>query len=156
LRQLTADVARADAFLFRPGTAWRFRWNKNTDTPLPPDEPAAPNPPDGVVISYLVGPAVQGPITLEFIETTTNLLLRRYSSDAPPEAPVQGRNIPDYWIRLPQRLDASPGLHRFVWDLRFAPPAVDAFDYPIAAIARATPKEPRGLWVMPGTYQVRL
>jgi hypothetical protein len=33
---------------FRPPVAWRFRWNKNTDTPLPPDEPAAPNPPDGV------------------------------------------------------------------------------------------------------------
>ena len=42
-------------YLFRPPTAWRFRWNKNTDTPLPPDEPAAPNPPDGVVISYLLG-----------------------------------------------------------------------------------------------------
>src|SRR4029077_4162502 len=26
LRQLTADIARADVFLFRPGTAWRFRW----------------------------------------------------------------------------------------------------------------------------------
>ena len=42
LRQITADVARAPAYLFRPATAWRFRWNKNTDTPLPPDEPAAP------------------------------------------------------------------------------------------------------------------
>jgi hypothetical protein len=33
---------------------------------------------------------------------------------------------------------------------------VDTFEYPIAAIAHNTPKEPRGLWVMPGTYQVRL
>ena len=24
----------------QPQPAWRFRWNKNTDTPLPPDEPA--------------------------------------------------------------------------------------------------------------------
>ncbi len=61
LRQLTADVVRADAFLFRPGTAWRFRWNKNTDTPLPPDEPAAPNPPDGVTISYLLSAPLPSP-----------------------------------------------------------------------------------------------
>src|SRR5262249_20311445 len=51
LRQITPDIARAAGYLFRPATAWRFRWNKNTDTPLPPDEPAAPNPPDGVIIS---------------------------------------------------------------------------------------------------------
>ena len=143
-------------FLFRPGTAWRFRWNKNTDTPPPPDEPAAPNPPDGVVISYLLGSAVAGPITLEFIETATSTVLRRYSSDDPAEPPIPTRNIPDYWIRPPQRLETTAGLHRFVWDIRFAPPPVDTFEYPIAAVARNTPQEPRGLWVMPGTYQVRL
>jgi hypothetical protein len=30
----------------------RVRWNMNTDTPLPPDEPAAPNPPEGAIIDY--------------------------------------------------------------------------------------------------------
>ena len=44
LRQITPDVLKAPAFLFRPGVAWRFRDNKNTDTPWPPDEPTAPNP----------------------------------------------------------------------------------------------------------------
>jgi hypothetical protein len=156
LRQLTADVAKADVFLFRPGTAWRFRWNKNTDTPPPPDEPAAPNPPDGVVISYLLGANAPVPVTLELIETATSTILRRYSSDDPVEPPIPGRNIPDYWIRPPQKLETTAGLHRFVWDLRFAPPPVDTFEYPIAAVAHNTPKEPRGLWVMPGTYQVRL
>jgi hypothetical protein len=156
LRQITADVAKADVFLFRPGTAWRFRWNKNTDTPPPPDEPAAPNPPDGVVISYLLGSPVPGPITLEFIETTTSTVLRRYSSDDPVEAPIPSRNIPDYWIRPPQRLQTTAGLHRFVWNVRFAAPHVDTFDYPIAAVAHNTPQAPQGLWVMPGTYQVRL
>jgi hypothetical protein len=33
---------------------------------------------------------------------------------------------------------------------------VDAFEYPIAAVAHNTPTEPRGVWVLPGTYQVRL
>jgi photosystem II stability/assembly factor-like uncharacterized protein len=37
LRQLTAQIPSADVHLFAPQEAWRFRWNKNTDTPLPPD-----------------------------------------------------------------------------------------------------------------------
>ena len=33
----------------------RVRWNTNTDTPLPPDEPAGENPPDGAMIDYYIG-----------------------------------------------------------------------------------------------------
>jgi photosystem II stability/assembly factor-like uncharacterized protein len=156
LRQITGDISRAEGYLFRPGTAWRFRWDKNTDTPLPPDEPAAPNPPDGVVISYLLGPTARGPITLEIFEATSGQLIRRYSSDDPAEPPVPGRNVPDYWLRPWQPLAATPGLHRFVWDVRYPAPAVERFDYPIAAIPHNTPKYPQGMWLLPGAYQVRL
>ena len=38
LRQITPSVTASAPYLFRPPAAWRFRWNKNTDTPLPPDE----------------------------------------------------------------------------------------------------------------------
>jgi len=156
LRQITSDISRAPVYLFRPGTAWRFRWNKNTDTPLPPDEPAAPNPADGVVISYLLGPGAGGPITLEIIETTSGQTIRRYSSDDPDDPPAPDRNIPDYWIRPTPRLATTPGLHRFVWNVRYDRPAVDDFTYPISAVIHNTPKEPQGMWTMPGTYQVRL
>jgi photosystem II stability/assembly factor-like uncharacterized protein len=156
LRQITADVARASAFIFRPGTAWRFRWNKNTDTPLPPDEPAAPNPPDGVTISYLIGAGVAGPVTLEVLDATTGEAIRRYSSDDPDDPPVTDRNIPDYWIRPQRHPAATPGLHRFVWDGRYAPPAADHFTYPIAAVRANTPRTPQGMWVLPGTYRLRL
>jgi len=156
LRQITSDIARQPAYLFRPGIAWRFRWNKNTDTPLPPDEPAAPNPPDGVVLTYLIGAGTSGPVTLEIVDPATGETIRRYSSDDPAEPPVEGRNIPDYWIRPPMRLGASPGLHRFVWDVRHAPPPADRRGYPIAAVAANTPVTPRGLFVLPGTFQVRL
>jgi photosystem II stability/assembly factor-like uncharacterized protein len=156
LRQITPDVAKVDAFLFRPAIAWRYRWNQNPDTPLPPDEPAAPNPPDGVTISYLLGSAVKGPVTLEIIETVSGEVIRRYSSDDPVEPPIPGRNIPDYWIRPAQRLATTPGLHRFVWDVRYAPPPVDRPSYPISAVVANTPREPRGMFVQPGTYQVRL
>ena len=156
LRQITPDIARAPAYLFRPAPAWRFRWNKNTDTPLPPDEPAALNPPDGVVISYALGANSATPVTLEIIDNVSGELIRRYSSDDPADDPVEGRNIPDYWIRPSARLQTTAGLHRFVWNVRYAPPAVDRATYAIAAVEGDTPKSPQGMFVLPGTYQVRL
>ena len=156
LRQLTPDIARAPAYLFRPAPAWRFRWNKNTDTPLPPDEPAAQNPPDGVVISYFLATDAKSPVTLEIVDNTTGDVIRRISSADVPAPPIEGRNTPDYWLRAPPRLAATPGLHRYVWDVRYAPPAVDRFSYPIAAVAGGTPRVPQGMFVLPGTYQVRL
>jgi hypothetical protein len=47
-------------------------------------------------------------------------------------------------------------MHRFVWDLRYERPATLTSSYPIAAIYRNTPREPRGMWVMPGRYTVLL
>src|SRR5262249_10612024 len=38
LRQLTPEVAAAEAYLFRPAVAYRLRRDLNTDTPLPPEE----------------------------------------------------------------------------------------------------------------------
>jgi hypothetical protein len=155
LRQLADSGARADAFLFRPQTAVRFRWNKNTDTPLPPDEPAGQNPPDGAIIDYVLKASPAQPVVLEILDETGNLL-RRFRSDDQPAPPVEGRNLPDYWIRPQQVLSAAPGMHRFVWDLRYPPPAVPSFSYPIAAVYQNTPREPRGPWVAPGDYTVRL
>lgn len=155
LRQITESVVAAPAYLFRPPSGWRFRWNKNTDTPLPPDEPAMPNPADGVTISYLLGPNTKGPVTLEILAQGGDVI-RRYSSDDPELPPVPEPNLPDYWIRPSSRLAATPGLHRFVWDVRYAPPAVTSFSYPIAAIHQNTPRTPQGMFVMPGAYQVRL
>ena len=40
LRQIDATTgASSDVVLFKPQAALRVRWNMNTDTPLPPDEP---------------------------------------------------------------------------------------------------------------------
>jgi photosystem II stability/assembly factor-like uncharacterized protein len=155
LRQLTAQVAGAAVHLFAPQRATRFRWNKNTDTPLPQEEPAGQNPPDGALIHYYLREPARGPIVLEILDGS-GAIVRRYASDDPLEPPVPGRNVPDYWIRPPRRLDAGAGLHRFVWDLHYPPPAVERFTYPIAAIYRNTPRVPTGPWVLPGRYTVRL
>jgi hypothetical protein len=155
LRRITPSSLQEPAVLFRPQEAWRFRWNKNTDTPLPPDEPAGQNPPDGAIVHYFLKTAAARPVVLEVLDAA-GTVVRRYRSDDVPEPPVEGRNIPDYWIRPPQVLSAQPGLHRFVWDLRHAPPAAASFSYPIAAVTFDTPREPRGPWAVPGTYTVRL
>jgi hypothetical protein len=153
LRQLGAEHAGGFLHVFTPQQAIRFRWNKYTDTPLPPDEPAAPNPPDGAMIDYVLAQDARGPVTLT-ITDATGAVVRTYASTDVPEAPVEGRNIPDYWIRPPQALRATKGMHRFVWDLRYATPAVQQFSYPISAVAANTPREPRGPWVVPGNYTV--
>jgi len=154
LRQLEPAALEAAAHLFAPQVAIRIRSNQNTDTPLPPDEPAAPNPAEGAVIDYHLKQTAQL-VVLELLDAQ-GALVRRYASDDPPEPPAPGRNIPDYWIRPPQRLSAEPGLHRFVWDLRHEPPRAGSFSYPIAATFRNTPREPSGPWVVPGRYTVRL
>ena len=156
LRQLAAARPRADAtILFAPQVATRFRWNKNTDTPIPPDEPAGENPPDGAIIDYVMGAGTTGPATLEILDWWGKVV-RRYTSTDTAMAPADIGNIPAYWIRPTRVLSAAPGMHRFVWDLTYPRPAVLNSAYPIAAILHDTPREPRGPWALPGRYTVRL
>jgi hypothetical protein len=158
LRQLSdlmsAPSASSAPSVLPPQLAIRVRWNMNTDTPLPPDEPAGQNPPDGAILHYWL-PADAQEVTLEIADASGSVI-RRYSSEDPPEPLVDGRNTPDYWIRPHQPLLKSRGLHRFVWDLHHERPAVTSFSYPIAAIRGNTPRTPLGSWVPPGRYTVRL
>ena len=155
LRQIAAAARAADAYLYRPAPAVRVRWNENTDTPLPPDEPVGQNPPDGAVLDYYLARAAAGPVTLEVFDARGGLV-RRFSSVDQPERPDSDVNIPPWWIRPPQLLSAAPGMHRFVWDLHYPPPPALRHEYPIAAVYHDTPREPRGPWAVPGRYTVRL
>ena len=154
LRQIAAASRATPAYLFQPAAAYRVRWNANTDTPLPPDEPAGQNPADGAVIDYHLATAATGAVTIE-IRDARGRLVRRFSST--DSVPVDsGLNIPDYWMRPPQVLATTTGMHRFVWDLHYAPPAALSHNYPISAIYRDTWREPRGPVALPGRYEVRL
>ncbi len=153
LRQMTGAALESDAFLFQPETAYRIRRNQNTDTPLPPEEPAGKNPPDGAILHYFL--KAEGPVTLEIFDSA-NKPVRRYSSSDRPEAPEEGLNIPTYWLRPFSGLSDKPGLHRFVWDLHGAPPAVIGHEYPISATYGDTPRFPIGPAVLPGRYTVKL
>ncbi len=154
LRQIAATTVAADVHLFTPQEAWRFRWNKNTDTPLPPDEPAGQNPPDGAIVNYFLKSTART-VSIEILDGQGSVV-RRYSSDDAAEPLVEGRNTPDYWLRPHRPLLTGAGLHRFVWDMHHEPPAVSGFTYPIAAIVANTPRTPLGSWAVPGKYTVRL
>jgi photosystem II stability/assembly factor-like uncharacterized protein len=155
LRQIDPKVTAAEAFLFAPQTAIRVRWSMNTDTPLPPDTTVAENPPDGAVIDYYLGPTVNGPVTLE-IKDSAGKTVRRYSSADKPDPVDPMLAIPTYWVRPAQTLSAAVGMHRFLWDMHYAPIAGMETEYPISAVPHNTVPQPTAPWVMPGAYTVVL
>jgi photosystem II stability/assembly factor-like uncharacterized protein len=155
LRQIEEKTFEADAVLFKPGAAIRFEWNKNTDTPLPPWEPAGQNPPDGAILDYYLKRPANGVVTLEIVDATGGTIRTYASTDAAPEIRDEG-NVPYYWIRPVRVLSADAGLHRFVWDMHYPPPAGSTPGYSIAATPGDTATDPKGPWVVPGTYTVKL
>ncbi|MFD2937885.1 WD40/YVTN/BNR-like repeat-containing protein [Spirosoma flavum] len=153
LRQLNAELAKAETVLYKPQRAYRVRWNMNPDTPLPQEEPAGQNPPDGAIINYFLKENVNTLVTLD-ITDATGKLVRQYRSDDKPYT-VPDVNLPAYWIRPQQILSATAGSHRFMWDMHYTPLDIPP-SYPIAATYRQTAPEPTSPWVMPGMYTVKL
>ena len=126
-----------------------------SDTPLPPEEPTGENPPDGAILDYVLS-RVASEVTLEIVGDGGEVI-RKVSSTDPPEwvDPIT-LPYPTYWIRPPQSLSTEPGHHRFVWDLRHEPPRGARRQYSIAAVHKSTPSGPKGPFVHPGSYTIRL
>jgi len=127
--------------LFAPATAVRERQASFTGTPMPKDEPLAPNPPFGAYIDYVLDAMPATPITLEILDAQ-NALVRRYSSaDEPPAPdPAKLRTAPE-WFVMPSMLQTTPGMHRFVWPIRYE---------------GRTGIWSNGVWAPPGDYRVVL
>jgi photosystem II stability/assembly factor-like uncharacterized protein len=158
LRQIDAAVLKADAHLFNPALAYRVRRDTNTDTPLPPDEPAGQNPPDKVVLDYYFATPARGEVAVEILDSK-NLIVRRFSTTDKPEVTeedLEKQLIPLYWLRPERKLQTGAGMHRWLWDLRYPPPDSAHHGYPIAAVPGDTPRVPLGPSVLPGDYTVRL
>ena len=158
LRQLAESMAKSDAYLFKPEAAYRVRRSTNPDTPIPPDEPAGQNPPDGAILDYFLAQPVSGAVTLEIVDAHGKVV-RRFSSTDKPEvtqAELEKQLIPLYWIRMPKILSASAGMHRWVWDLHYPSPASLQHQYPISAVPSDTPRTPQGPIALPGEYTARL
>jgi photosystem II stability/assembly factor-like uncharacterized protein len=156
LRQAHVEVAGAAAHLFAPQMTYRVRRNNNTDTPLPPEEPAGQNPPDGAMFDYWLKSAASAPVVLEIRDAAGNLVRRFSSADKPEPVNAKELNVPMYWIRPARVLSAAAGMHRFVWDLHYPEPDVLEHEYPISAIYHDTPRYPLGAAVLPGQYNISL
>ncbi|MDQ2857914.1 MAG: glycoside hydrolase [Candidatus Eremiobacteraeota bacterium] len=155
LREGAAGLRGASAHLFAPARAYRVRRNSNTDTPLPPEEPAGQNPPDGAIIDYWLGPGAAGPVVLE-IDDASGRRVRSFSSNDFAGRIDPQIDVPTYWLQPPHLLSAAPGAHRFVWNLRYPGPQSPISAYPISAIVHDTPRSPEGVLALPGAYVVRL
>src|SRR5579862_962326 len=137
LREANKDVAAAAAWLYEPARAIRTASEAFQGTPLPPEIPQAPNPPDGAIIDYFLAGVANDPVTLEILDAK-NQIVRKFASTDKTPARDHAEPLADVWITPPRRITSRAGMNRFVWDLRYAAPGM------------------AGPQVLPGTYQVRL
>ena len=144
LRTMSQQIAGSDAYLFAPAPALRFRAGRGRRAPN-----EAENPPAGAILYYHLKAEAKEPIKLEILDAQKNVI-RHYSSKQPKkeeaseEGEEEGEAIPPEEV-----LPAGPGMHRFVWDLRYQMPAL----VPSAIWDMGKPGAPLAL---PGTYEVRL
>ncbi|HEX6614535.1 MAG TPA: hypothetical protein VF022_11780, partial [Rhodanobacteraceae bacterium] len=156
LRQWNANIASQPQHLFKPADALRVHANNNKDTPLPPETPLGKNPPNGAIIDYSLGANSHGPVTIDILDSSGKLV-RHFASDARPEEARAERYFDADWIKPQPMPSATPGLHRFVWNLRYPRPRAASYDYSIAAVfGEDTPTAPAGAFVLPGQYTVVL
>ncbi|WP_199268698.1 WD40/YVTN/BNR-like repeat-containing protein [Cognatiluteimonas profundi] len=146
IRQMVAERSPDATRLFAPSTAIRVRPAGFTGTPLPKDEPTAQNPPFGARIDYRLADTPAQPVQLA-IRDASGQLVRGYSSadKAPTYAAATAGTAPE-WFTSPSVLATAPGLHRFIWPLR----------YPALPTAAAGDAYTEGAWAPPGRYTVEL
>jgi photosystem II stability/assembly factor-like uncharacterized protein len=147
LRQLDEKVEEAAAWLFAPAPAIRFRPAGFTGSPMPKEEPAAPNPPAGAVFDYALKNAAKE-VALEIRDEKGGLVRRYTSAEKAPGPDLSKLSIAPVWVTPPAALSTAPGMHRFVWPLRYAAPAA------LAGGRRGAGGD--GVWALPGRYTVVL
>ena len=141
--------------LYKPQTNYRIRWTTYTDTPVPQEESAGENPPDGTMIDYYLNEKAKDvKLEISISNGGKRTLIRRYTN-ADTLYKIGDVNIPHYWIRPQQILSGEPGQHRFLWDMKYAPLNVPP-SYPISANYMNTAPDQTSPWIMPGTYTVSL
>src|SRR5882724_945120 len=166
LRQVSAEIAARNAYLFQPATAPRVRWDNHPDTPLSADLPAGENPPEGAIVYYYLKAPARS-VRLEIRDEHGDVV--RNFSNTLPMLELRPKNVPDYWFAPAEVLTINSGLNRFVWNLEWPHPNtltynfrgrhIDYVEYtlPDHAVAGKTPiNQPPGPLAVPGKYEIVL
>ncbi len=146
LRQVEAALAAVPSHLFAPASAVRLRPAGFTGTPLPKDEPMAANPPAGAYIDYVLGATVTGPVVIRILDAQGGVVRRYSSEDRLPGTDLTKTRVAPEWTPPPSAPPTTPGMHRFVWPIRYLAPTALAESKPYAD----------GVWAPPGRYTVEL
>lgn len=143
-----------NAVLFKPQKTYRVRWSTYQDTPVPQEEPAGENPPEGAIIDYIL-PVNANEVVLRIKDAKGNIVRSFTSNEKRYENPQD--NTPAYWIRPQQILSAQKGAHRFTWDLHYDPLETSpSYSITGGVVYKNTAPDKSSPWVMPGTYTVEL
>ncbi len=153
LRQISSQLIKNEAILYKPQNTYRVKFSTYTDTPITQEEPQGQNPPDGAIINYFLKEKANSPVTLEIFDAMGKPVRQFSSDDKPYELP--DLNIPLYWIRPQQILSAEAGSHRFIWDVHYAPLNLPP-SYPISAVYQNTAPDATSPWVLAGNYTAKL
>jgi hypothetical protein len=144
LRSLAALPANATR-LYPLATAIRVNEPDFTGTPMPKDEPMAPNPPMGAYIDYSLAAQPSGPVVIRILDASGAVVNSFSSADQVKPLDLSKLAIAPEWAVYAAPPSAAPGAHRFVWNLHYAGPAAFKDDRSFG-----------GVWAAPGRYTVEL
>jgi photosystem II stability/assembly factor-like uncharacterized protein len=151
LRQITDKVMQSETYLFRPADAIRMHAGNDYGSPMPRDEALAENPPVGAMIDYYLKSATPGPVVVEILDAHGQVIRRYSSEDHVSAVKPETLQFPASWRPTPQPLSTAAGMHRWIWDLRYAP---------VASGSRFGDDEffsqPPGVTALPSKYTVRM
>ena len=153
LRQLNQKVASSKMFLFKPREAVRTVRHFSGEGGGSAGGSGAPQYPEaGAQIDYYLADGASKDLKLEILDSK-GTVVRKFAVTAQNAAPADaGENGGGDEEEGPLRgrpvasLNASAGMHRFTWDLR----------YPGPWQSDRRPEGPNGPTAVPGKYQVRL
>jgi hypothetical protein len=135
LRQASDEIARGDAYLFKPADAILMSQGGDNGTPTQKDEPQAQNAPNGATIAYYLKSAATGPVSIEILDSRgTCLAIFTNAPQADSGCAAGGRgggragggrggggggagipNTSALWRPTPEPFATEAGMHRITW-----------------------------------------